>query len=85
MAEEIQTMAIPVMLQEAQDTGLITPESLEALEAKRLQAQEKIENLNRMYRENRIAEEYLKAETKKIQKEIQDMTNAFDGDTEILS
>jgi len=85
MAEEIQTMAIPRMLQEAQDTGLITEESLRALEAKKLQAQEKITNLQKQYIEKRIAKEYLEAETIKIQQEIHDMTTALDGDTDILS
>ena len=85
MTEEIQTMAIPVMLKEAQETGLITQESLDALEAERLQAQEKIENLKRLCRENRIAKEFMEAETRKIQKEIHDMTTALDGDMDILS
>jgi hypothetical protein len=85
MAEEIPTMAIPKMIQEAQETGLITQESLDALEAERLLAQEKIKNLERLCRENKIAKEYMEAETRKIQKEIQDKTLALDGDMEILS
>jgi len=85
MAEEIQTMAIHAMLEEAQDTGLITDESLKALEAERLLAQEKIENLRRLCRENRIAKEYMEAEIRKIQEEIHDMTTALDGDMDILS
>ena len=77
MAEEIKTMAIPAMLDEAQKTGLITQESLDALEAERLLAQERIKNLERLYREKKIDLEYMEEQRRKIQQDIQNMTLAL--------
>ncbi|MFC1656072.1 hypothetical protein ACFL3C_04325 [Patescibacteria group bacterium] len=88
MADEMKTKAIPAMLQETEDTGLITDDSLEALKAKRLQAEEKIENLIRLHGEGKISEERMKVRINTIREEIQtiqDQIIASDFDDEILS
>ncbi|MFC1810725.1 hypothetical protein ACFLZH_04450 [Patescibacteria group bacterium] len=84
MAEEIKTMAIPAMLKQAEDTGLITDESLAALEAENLQAQEKIKNLRRLHRENSISREQMEAGIRTIQQKIEAKTTALDVDNDIL-
>ncbi len=85
MTEEIKTMAIPVMLQEARETGLITKEAHDALKAEKLQAQEKIENLKRLYRENTISLRQMEAGIRTIQQEIQDKAKALGLDMDIAS
>jgi len=85
MAEEIPTMAVRAILEITKDTGLITDESIDALKAKRVLAHEQIIDLERKCRENRIAPEFMKAEIRRIQQEIHDITIAIEGDPEILS
>ena len=80
MADKIETMAIPVILKELQDTGLVTQEALDALKAKKLQAQEKIKNLERLRREGTISRKQMEAGIRTIQQEIQDKITALESD-----
>lgn len=84
MANEIKTMAIPALLREVEETGLITDDSLKAFEAEKLQALEKIENLRRLHREKEISEKQMNARISAIQQEIQNKALPLDDDTEIL-
>ena len=52
---ECKTMAIPVMLKEAADTGVITQSTEDALEHEKLKAQEEIEELIRLCKEDIIS------------------------------
>ncbi len=85
MVEVITTMEISVTLEKAETTGLIDEEAHEALKAKELIAQEKVENLKRLHTEGSISLDKMMAGIKTIQQEIRDKTTALDDDTEILS
>jgi 2-methylaconitate cis-trans-isomerase PrpF len=75
--KEIKTMAIPVMLQQAKETGLITEESVDALNAEKLLAQERIENLKRQCRENEISREQMEAGIREIQQQVKEKVAAL--------
>jgi kynurenine formamidase len=85
MAEVITTMKISVTLKKAETTGLIDEEAHEALKAKELLVQEKVENLKKLHTEGSISLDQMMAGIKTIQQEIQDRTTALDDDAEILS
>ncbi len=84
MSEEIKTMAIPVMLEEAQATGLITDNAQEALEAEKLKAQEKIKYLEKLKEKKIICREKMEAETRKIQLELKEKIIDLGFDEDVL-
>jgi len=75
---ECKTMAIPVMLEEARETGLISEDTDAALEHERLVASEQIENLRSLYRDRIISSEQLEASIRGIQKELQEKLEVLD-------
>ncbi len=72
MSEKSKTMEIPIILQEAMDTGLISEDVLECLKADKLIVQEKIRDLKRLYRERIISHVQLEMAIAGIQKEMQE-------------
>lgn len=81
MSENAKTVEIPVMLQEARETGLITQEALDALEAEKALAKEKIANLKKSYREGIISHEQLEASIRGIREQMQRKILALNFDS----
>jgi len=73
-----KTTAIPAMLKEAQETGLITQASLDALEHEKLKAKEKIENFRRQYREQLISFDMMEEGIRKIREGMKEKIIALD-------
>ena len=78
--DKAKTIEIPVILQEAVDTGYITQESLDALEFEKLKAKEEIENLRKLYREQLISHEQLEAGMRGIKQKMHDKILALKFD-----
>ena len=71
MTDKIKTISIPVLIQEAERTGLISDEVEQAVEHEKLKAEEKIEQLRKLYREKIISHEQLEMGIRSIRKELQ--------------
>lgn len=70
MADEVKTKAIPALLNEAKETGLISEAAQEALEAEKLQAQERIEHIRTLCERNLISEVQKEAAIAGIEEEL---------------
>ncbi len=82
MSEEIKTMAIPVMLNEAQATGLITDDAQKAFEAEKLQAQERIRYLEKLQSKKIISAEDMQVKISQIKSELKEKVIALGFDAE---
>jgi len=78
---EIKTMAIPVMLQEAAETGEITQATEDALEHEKLKAQEEIEGLRKFCDEGVISYGQMKVAIEKVRERLRQLLI----DTDILT
>jgi hypothetical protein len=82
--EQIKTMQVRALVNEAENTGLLDDQVIPALRAEYILAQEKIENLRRMYEQNEISKEEMKRRIGMIQQEIKDKVTALGFDMYIL-
>lgn len=80
----IKTMQIRAMVDLAKQTGLIEEESIAALKAENLQAQEKIEYQRKLHAENLISEQEMTKRIKAIEQEIKDKVAALGLDMDAL-
>jgi hypothetical protein len=72
MENKCKTVAVKAIIAEAQESGLISDEALNALEAEKALASEQIENLKRLYREKMISSEQLEMAIRGIQKQLEE-------------
>ncbi|MBU2061162.1 MAG: hypothetical protein KKH44_04845 [Bacteroidetes bacterium] len=79
--EKCKTTEIRVLIDEAESTGLISEETLKALEHEKLLAQEKVKNLERLYKEDIISYEQMQTEIKNIRAEMSRRILDLDFDT----
>jgi len=69
----IKTMAISTMLQKAEDTGVITQSTEDALEHEKLKAQEAIEGLRKSHNEGLISYDQMKVAIEEVRERLQQL------------
>lgn len=83
--EEIKTMAIRPLIEEAEKTGLIQEDSIRALNVIKVQTQEKIESLYKLFEEHKISYKDMLKQISDARKELEDKIRALNLDPDVLS